>query len=325
MYDYLLSVIVVTYNPLWEKLRLTLNSILLQQNLAYEIIISDDGSINFAEIQGKLKGYFAEKNFSRYKFIHSEKNCGIIANCLQGVEAAEASVVKLISPGDAFFAPDTLSKLLGWMTDSQLDIVAGLAVTYSFVNDKVILHKKRQMPKNIKAYSTNTERKKFLATVLLEQNVVHGACIMVKRDAFLKYVRILRDNGVRFCEDLFTRLAVVDNCRIAVWPHNVVWYEYGEGISTSNNQTFNKYMHEDVQLCNAILRRMLEQSGNDKLVQLASELKEESASYERRSFWEKLWFYLTHYRKAKARVNLALFGKYTSIDEDTAFLELCRR
>ena len=38
------SIIVVTYNAKWEKLKLTINSILLQSGIDYVIIFADDGS-----------------------------------------------------------------------------------------------------------------------------------------------------------------------------------------------------------------------------------------------------------------------------------------
>ena len=43
---YDISVIIVTYNPKWEKLRTTILSILFQKNINIEIIVSDDGSKN---------------------------------------------------------------------------------------------------------------------------------------------------------------------------------------------------------------------------------------------------------------------------------------
>ena len=38
------SVIIVTYNSDWEKLRLTLLSTVKQRNISIQIIITDDGS-----------------------------------------------------------------------------------------------------------------------------------------------------------------------------------------------------------------------------------------------------------------------------------------
>ena len=41
-----MSVIVVTYNSEWEKIKITLNSILRQKNISLQIIVADDGSEN---------------------------------------------------------------------------------------------------------------------------------------------------------------------------------------------------------------------------------------------------------------------------------------
>ena len=47
------SVIVLTYNPDREKLFATLNSIIIQENIDIEIIVSDDGSMHtyFSDIK----------------------------------------------------------------------------------------------------------------------------------------------------------------------------------------------------------------------------------------------------------------------------------
>ena len=56
------SVVLVTYNTKWEKTRRTLESILMQKKIDFEIVISDDGS----EITNyeKIIEFFRENNFS---------------------------------------------------------------------------------------------------------------------------------------------------------------------------------------------------------------------------------------------------------------------
>ena len=49
-----IAVEVLTYNSDLEKLKLTLNSILIQKNIDFEIIIADDVSKNFNEKSIKI-------------------------------------------------------------------------------------------------------------------------------------------------------------------------------------------------------------------------------------------------------------------------------
>ena len=46
------SVLVITYNPKKEKLMQTLNSILLQKGIKFEIVIADDGKNNPLHMYG---------------------------------------------------------------------------------------------------------------------------------------------------------------------------------------------------------------------------------------------------------------------------------
>ena len=58
-----MSVIVVTYNSEWEKIKITLNSILRQKNISLQIIVADDGSENiFSEKIQKLMGKYQFNN-----------------------------------------------------------------------------------------------------------------------------------------------------------------------------------------------------------------------------------------------------------------------
>ena len=44
MEQYECSVVIVQYNPMWEKLKRTLNSVISQKKCDFEVIVADDGS-----------------------------------------------------------------------------------------------------------------------------------------------------------------------------------------------------------------------------------------------------------------------------------------
>ena len=63
------SVIIVTYNSDWKKLRLTLLSTLKQINVSIQIIIADDGSKE--TFDEKIVQLFNEFGFSNYVIVNN--------------------------------------------------------------------------------------------------------------------------------------------------------------------------------------------------------------------------------------------------------------
>ena len=86
-YSYSVSVVVVTYNPSWDKEKETLDSILKQKGISIEIIIADDGSKenNFSLV----KEYFEKNEFNDYKLVFNPVNKGTVYNTYSGLLADE--------------------------------------------------------------------------------------------------------------------------------------------------------------------------------------------------------------------------------------------
>ena len=61
------SVVVVTYNSPFEKLENTLQSVIWQENVDFEIIIADDGSKSFDK--ERVENWFLTNGFKDYKFV----------------------------------------------------------------------------------------------------------------------------------------------------------------------------------------------------------------------------------------------------------------
>ena len=75
---YNVSVVVLTYNAVWEKLRRTLDSIVVQRGLEFEIIVADDGSS--VRSDDRITVFFAEKGFTAYKLVNAKENGGTVKN-----------------------------------------------------------------------------------------------------------------------------------------------------------------------------------------------------------------------------------------------------
>lgn len=82
--SYEISVVVIQYNPIWEKLMYTLQSILQQTEIRYEIVIADDGSRD--KYFDKTIDFFKEKKFCDYQIVDNTKNQGTVKNVLSGLK-----------------------------------------------------------------------------------------------------------------------------------------------------------------------------------------------------------------------------------------------
>ena len=93
------SILLLTYNSDWERVRLTLQGIMKQDYRNYEILVADDGSKD--NLKEKFIAYFAEQGFDRYQLILNEENHGTVKNILSGLEKASGYYVK--RSGQAIF------------------------------------------------------------------------------------------------------------------------------------------------------------------------------------------------------------------------------
>lgn len=100
------SIIVVSLNS-GERLKQTLNSILNQTFIGYEVIIKDggstDASLAFLEKEGILRSYPQVHLFS-------QKDSGIYDAMNQALSYAEGKYVQFLNCGDLFYANDVLEK-----------------------------------------------------------------------------------------------------------------------------------------------------------------------------------------------------------------------
>lgn len=51
------------------------------------------------------------------------------------------------------------------------------------------------------------------------------------------------------------RIMIYDGIHVCYYPDLVVWYEYGTGISTSQNDKWEKLLHNDFEASNTIIQQ----------------------------------------------------------------------
>ena len=69
-----ISVVVASYNPKWDKMQRTLDSIIEQKNIDIEIVITDDGSLN--SMYNQVVNYLIDHGVENFIYVSHESNSG---------------------------------------------------------------------------------------------------------------------------------------------------------------------------------------------------------------------------------------------------------
>lgn len=244
-----ISIIVVTYNSSWEKLKITINSILFQSGINYEIIFADDGSqIKWNE---KIIQYIPDNYV--YCFADSKTNVGTVSNIFNGIRLAKGDYIKVISPGDCFNGKFALKEWIDFMKKSDADLSFCDAIYYKSVNNIFKVLKTKASPRNVYLYHIKNNSSKIFIDYLLANDFILGAAVLLKRNVMLQYLEEI--NGkVKFAEDYMIRLMIYDNKKIYHINSAFIWYEYGDGISTNKNSEWALLLHKDFNAVNDIIK-----------------------------------------------------------------------
>ena len=236
------SVVLLTYEPDAGKLKATLASIVCQRGVEYEIIISDDGSKR-VDINGieKLVSELIPENIS-YRFLKNEVNSGTVINISNACKCASGEYIKLISPGDFLYDENVLSDFYRFAKDNpENGIFFGRAAFYS--NDGKLETYDTSAPAYPEIYGGNRKSIHKLA-FLFGQGPV-GASYFYKADVFTKYLEKIVGK-IKFTEDYMTsNLYLLDGGKLAFVDRKNVWYEFGTGISTANEDKWKKIFADE--------------------------------------------------------------------------------
>ncbi len=111
------SVIVLCYNCEEKALTHTINSIICQDKVDFEIILADDASSNDCLSFGEK--LLKTKDFSKYKVLKHPVNVGTVQNIYDAMEMAEGKYVKCIGAGDLLFNKSTLMDVKNFMEEEK--------------------------------------------------------------------------------------------------------------------------------------------------------------------------------------------------------------
>lgn len=226
-----ISVIMAIYNPVWDKCLFTLNSIMGQEKVDLELIITDDGSE--CNLFNTFDLYFQQRGFHNYKLIEHKTNQGTVNNYYDGLRIASGEYVKLISPGDALYNETTLFEWSKFLSESGKLWSFGNSVFYSIKNDSRFIVKHPAFPMMIDCYCSHDDATCRWNYVVLE-DYASGAAMICDRLLMHSYlIRFI--NTMKYTEDIIHAAMMYDGITPAFFDRNVVFYEYGTGVSTSNN------------------------------------------------------------------------------------------
>ena len=266
-----ISIIVVTYNADWEKLKMTIDSIMLQEKVKFELIFADDGSK--IKWNDQIAQYLSER--CKYSFVDSSENHGTVSNILNGLNKSKGKYIKVISPGDCLNGKFSIKYWIDFMKKTNADMSFCNAVYYQLDRyGKIVVIEKPAAPKNIFVYHQKKRRKKLFVDYLLANDSILGASVMVRRDIFKLYLEEI-EGKVKYAEDYIIRLMVFDNKKIVHLNECFLIYEYGEGISTTQSKRWAELLHKDFEATNEIIkaRNSLSEPIQIKYQKLLSEKK----------------------------------------------------
>lgn len=234
------TVVVVTYNSDSHKLYSTLLSIIKQKNISIQIVVSDDGSSNFEK--ESLEKWFEKNSVRDYKIVISEINTGTVKNVIRGVKAADAEIVKLISPGDLLYDDYILYKMINFMKKENFKLAFGKGAYYSRENNNIKLCNLSN-PNDLEPYKTRN-KSKIQKNYLLYRDYVLGALFTTDRMLLINYLYKI-DGLVKYAEDCSVIMMIADGIEIGFLDEFLIWYEYGSGISTNGSKVWAERIGND--------------------------------------------------------------------------------
>ena len=256
--NYDISFVVLTYKPVFEKLKATLNSLISQKDINFQIVISDDGSAD--NKFNRVKKYFSDNNFYNYKLIDHKKNQGTVSNFYDALMECSASRVKLISPGDEIIGDNTIRKWIDSMVLSRRCWSFSKVSNYYCKDGKKVFVDTNHNPLDI-AYYRNDKMSTARFNYIVFSDNVNGASVICDKELYVKYVKKLIGQVI-FCEDLVYYLFMLDNICPYYFDCSAIAYECDSGISNSNNEEWNLRLKKDK---DCIYRLLLESDSGDNV------------------------------------------------------------
>lgn len=253
------SIIIASYNPSLEKMLFSINSVIKQTGIDYELIITDDGSKNnyFSEIEGFLQKHCK----CEYQLLSHEVNQGTVKNFLDAVNHASGEFIRTLGAGDSLYGTESLKNHVEYVEKSGKNWSFGQMLYFS-INELGERHfvKHRSRPQLTKPYLKGRDNR-CVWNYCVVSDIATGTAILYKKDLLLCYLERF-EGKVIYTEDYVTTLMMFDGYLGAYYPAPVVCYEFGDdGITAPGNKDGGSKVYKDI---NSAYRLLLD-SGESRL------------------------------------------------------------
>lgn len=302
MKDYDVSALIAEYHPVWEKLKMTICSFLLQEGVSLQIVITDDGSEEdyFEEAEQLFQKY----HFTDYRLVKNEVNLGTVKNEERGLQECTGRYLKSFSPGDYLIGKDVLKKWCDFMSENQL-AASGSDYTCYYLDGagRETLSVQKAHPQLVGLRGSNLNR-----NYVLNNDIFVGAAIMCDTEIYRRYLSMI-SGSVKYAEDHTFRIMAYCGEKIGYYNNTTILYETGTGISTSGEDKWKKLLDADWKAANSIILNLpTDNTKLQKYFSLVSELFGRTDI----SKWNRVVAYLRIKDLFWAKVRITLSNRQTS-------------
>ncbi len=190
----LVSILILSYRN-FEGIYESLKSVFEQNYDNLEVIISDDGSIDFDKEISKINKFVEDNksdNIKRVVINDIKINGGTVKNLNSAIEKSQGKYIKVLSAEDVFSHKDAISHYVDFMENTGYEIcfskIRGIKPNGEFVYELLACETDYAM---LSKYSTDE-----ILNRLYARNYLPGIAWMIKRDLFEKYGRFLEDTRI---------------------------------------------------------------------------------------------------------------------------------
>ncbi len=234
------SILILTYNPDNNQLRRTLTAAVQQQEVCFEIIVSDDGSTK-SDLSW-LPSFFREHGIEDYQILENKPNKGTVQNCLSAVRAAKGEYIFLTSPGDYIYDGFAMRDFYRFAKTRGAELCFGNTVFYRNEEGTPRLTRTFGTPASPQIYASASSLAK---ASFFCGNWIIGASYFRQRQFALTYLERIAETSVYTEDTTSTLFALADGIRLHYFDRNIVWYEDGTGVSAGNNDKWNRLLSQD--------------------------------------------------------------------------------
>lgn len=237
-----ITVVILTYNPVLDKLIETLLSVLVQSDVSIEIVFADDGSVY--DYSSDIDRVMRLNSFSAYRYVRSSVNRGTVLNCYSALKTIETEYVKLLSPGDLLIGERVLSDWLENIKTDHADIsFSGAVYYYKDADGEKSLEARKPSPKERFIYSSGSDND-VVRHYLLYDDITLGPAVLLRLPPFLCCLEKMLGK-VKYAEDSAIRLMIAQGATTTAFDEDAILYEADSGISASNTDEWNLRLKKD--------------------------------------------------------------------------------